>query len=92
MGGCSSVLPFHPEPDLVEARATIRRAVDAVLAKLQTGVLPDDPELEHVDIKEEAGRRGSGGVLLSGQTQNTAAAAQLADEVACFANTPAAEH
>lgn len=82
------VLPFHPEPDLVEARATLRRAVDAVLAKLQIGVLPDNAELEHVDIKEEAGRRGSGGVLLPGQTQNTAAAAQLADEVACFANTP----
>lgn len=55
MHGCPPVLPFHPEPDLVEARATIRQAVNAVLAKLQTGVLPDDAELEHVDIKEEAG-------------------------------------
>ncbi|GAA2572212.1 ATP-binding protein [Pseudonocardia hydrocarbonoxydans] len=82
------MLPFHPEPDLVDARSTIRRAVDAVLAKLRAGVLPDDAELEHVDIKEEAGRRGSGGALLAGQAQNTAAAAQLADEVACFANTP----
>jgi ATP-dependent DNA helicase RecG len=50
--------------------------------------MPDDVELEHVDIKEEAGRRGSGGTLLVGEEQNTAAAAQLADEVACFANTP----
>lgn len=82
------MLPFHPEPDLVDARAVIRRAVDAVLAKLSAGALPDDAELEHVDVKEEAGRRGSGGVLLTGQLQNTAAAAQLADEVACFANTP----
>lgn len=82
------MLPFHPEPDLVEARATIPQAVDTVLARLRAGVLPDDAELEHVDIKEEAGRRGSGGVLLAGQAQNTAAAAHLADEVACFANTP----
>ncbi|WP_214371037.1 DUF5635 domain-containing protein [Pseudonocardia sp. H11422] len=88
MGEWLPVLPFHPEPDLVEARATIRQAVDAVLAKLQAGVLPDEAELEHVDIKEEAGRRGSGGVLLAGQGQNTAAAAQLADEAACFADTP----
>lgn len=82
------MLPFHPEPDLVDARAVIRRTVDTVLAKLGADVLPDDAELKHVDIKEEAGRRGSGGVLLAGQPQNTAAAAQLADEVACFANTP----
>ena len=53
------VLPFHPESDLVDARANIRQAVDLVLSKLQAGILPDDVELEHVDIKEEAGRRGS---------------------------------
>ncbi len=51
----------------MEARAAIRRAVDGVLKKLQGGTLPDDAELEHVDIKEEAGRRGSGGVVLAGQ-------------------------
>ena len=50
--------------------------------------MPDDAELRQVDIKEEAGRRGSGGVLLAGHAQNTAAATQLSDEVACFANTP----
>lgn len=82
------MLPFHPESDLVDARAKIRQAVDIVLTKLQSGILPDEVELQHVDIKEEAGRRGSGGTLLAGQTQNTAAAAQLADEVSCFANTP----
>ena len=58
-----------------------------MLAKLAAGSLPDDVELERVDIKEESGRRGSGGTLLAGEEQNTAAA-QLADEVACFANTP----
>ncbi len=88
MGGWLPVLPFHPEADLIDARVALRAAVDAVLAKLQAGVLPEDAELEHVDIKEEAGRRASGGVLLAGQAQNTAAATQLADETACFANTP----
>lgn len=82
------MLPFHPESDLVDARATAREAVELVLGKLKAGILPDDVELEHVDIKEEAGRRGSGGTLLAGHEENTAAAAQLADEVACFANTP----
>lgn len=82
------MLPFYPEPDLVEARASIRQKVNAVLEKLQDGSLPEETELEHVDIKEEAGRRGSGGVVLAGQQQNTAAATQLADEAACFANTP----
>jgi ATP-dependent DNA helicase RecG len=82
------LLPFQPEADLVDARARSRRAVDHVLTKLAAGSLPDDVELERVDIKEEAGRRGSGGTLLAGEEQNTAAATQLADEVAAFANTP----
>lgn len=82
------MLPFHPEADLVDARVAIRQMVDVVLRKLEAGVLPDDAELEHVDTKEEAGRRGSGGVLLAGQAQNTAAATLLADEASCFANTP----
>lgn len=82
------LLPFQPEADLVDARARSRRAVSDVLAKLAAGNLPDDVELERVDLKEEAGRRGSGGTLLAGEEQNTAAATQLADEVAAFANTP----
>lgn len=82
------MLPFQPEADLLETRVTLRRAVDGVLARLAAGVLPEDAERERVDCKEEAGRRGAGGVLLAGQQQNLAAAQQLADEVACFANTP----
>jgi hypothetical protein len=39
------VLRFHPESDLVDARAKIRQAVDIVLEKLQAGILPDDIEL-----------------------------------------------
>lgn len=45
-------------------------------------------EREAIDFKEEAGRRGAGGVLLEGQPQNLAAADALAKEVTCLANTP----
>lgn len=51
-------------------------------------MLPSEAERQRVDIKEEAGRRGSGGRLLSGERENTKAADQLADEVAAMANTP----
>ncbi len=62
--------------------------VGTILDGLASGVLPSEAERQQVDIKEEAGRRGAGGVLLPGQAKNLAAATQLADEVACFANTP----
>jgi len=81
-------LPFRPEADLIDARARLRSLVDEVLDKLRRGVLPDAAERQHVDCKEEAGRRGVGGILLSGSPQNLAAADQLAAEVACLANTP----
>lgn len=81
-------LPFQPQSDLLEARGALRRIVDTVLDRLASGVLPSEAERQQVDIKEEAGRRGAGGVLLPGLVENLAAATQLADEVACFANTP----
>lgn len=58
------------------------------LAKLRSGSLPDDAERQRVDFKEEAGRRGAGGVLLPGSPESTKAADHLADEVAAMANTP----
>lgn len=82
------MLPFQPESDLVEARAVLRGHVERALAALARGVLPDELEQQHVDLKEEAGRRGAGGLLLEGQSHNLAAADQLAKEVACLANTP----
>ncbi|MGQ0775895.1 MAG: DUF5635 domain-containing protein [Pseudonocardiales bacterium] len=81
-------MPLHPQSDLLDARAALRRVVDTVLDGLASGQLPSQAERQQVDIKEEAGRRGAGGVLLPGQAENLAAATQLADEVACFANTP----
>lgn len=46
------------------------------------------PEREHVDYKEEAGRRDKSGQLLPGDAENERAAQQLAQEAACMANTP----
>lgn len=82
------MLPFSAMSDLVETRGDLRAAVDSLLESLRIGVLPGVAERQLVDVKEEAGRRGRGGTLLPGQAQNLAAATQLADEVACFANTP----
>lgn len=79
---------FPPGSELVEARARLRRLVDRIVDQLRHGVLPDDAERQHVDCKEEAGRRGAGGVVLAGDPRNLAAADALATEVACFANTP----
>jgi len=81
-------LPFHPEVDLVVARSELREVIDSVIGKLCSGAAPSEVERQRVDCKEEAGRRGRGGLLQPGQAHNLAAATQLADEVACFANTP----
>lgn len=82
------MLPFHPHAELVEARARLRGAVERALAAVATGEPVPAAERGAVDFKEEAGRRGAGGVLLEGQPQNLAAADALAKEVTCLANTP----
>lgn len=79
---------FQPGTELLGDRARTREDVEACLARLRSGVLPDDAERQRVDFKEESGRRGSGGRLLPGSPENTKAADQLADEVAAMANTP----
>jgi ATP-dependent DNA helicase RecG len=81
-------LPFQPEIDLGDARAELRGLIDSVLGKLRAGTVPAAAERQRVDLKEEAGRRGRDGLPLPGQPENLAAASQLANEVACFANTP----
>lgn len=78
----------RPQDDLVESRARLLATVEHALLKLATGVLPDRAERQAVDFKEEAGRRGRGGVLLAAEPRNLAAADSLADEVACMANSP----
>lgn len=74
--------------DLVEVRGRLAAEVSTVLESLQRGETPRRPESEHVDCKEEPGRRGRGGVLLPAEARNNAAAEYLAREVCCLANTP----
>lgn len=75
-------------PDPVHARAKLRALADAVLGRLDEGCGPTPLESEHVDIKEEAGRRDRTGAVLPALATNQSAAEHLAAEVRCFANTP----
>ena len=68
---------FQPGTELLADRARTREAVQSCLATLRSGVLPDDVERQRVDFKEEAGRRGAGGVLLPASPENTKAADKL---------------
>jgi ATP-dependent DNA helicase RecG len=82
------VSSFSPGADQIEARERLEILVDGALAKLGAGALPDGVEREQIDFKEEAGRRGPGGILDVGDRHNQEAARHLANEVACMANTP----
>lgn len=81
-------MSFRPQDDLLEDRARLRAAVDAVLHRIADGQLPDAVERQAVDLKEEPARRGRGGVLLAPERRNLAAADSLADDVAAMANSP----
>lgn len=78
---------IQPGGEVVEARRRLRAAVDAALDRLDTGSDSVGIEGEHLDFKEEAGRRGRGGQLLPGSSENQAVAVQIANEVACLANS-----
>ena len=73
---------------LSERRRDLEKQVAEILASYRDGQLHANRESASIDFKEEAGRRGAGGILLPGETRNAEAASKLADEVACFANTP----
>lgn len=67
----------------------VRAEVDELLVRMQAGETIDrSHERKHVDLKEEAGRRGRQGVVLPSLTRNETAAAALAGEAACMSNTP----
>lgn len=67
-------------------RAELEAEVAAILATETAGTLRVE-ETQSIDFKEEAGRR-IGSVIEPGRTENPTAAGKLANEVACFANTP----
>ena len=72
---------FSDDPVRSEVAALLRRMADGE-------VIDKHHEGKRVDLKEEAGRRGPGGVRLPGSPRNDAAAEKLAAEAACMANTP----
>ena len=64
----------------------LTRELLQVLDRLEAGET-SIPETRQIDFKEEAGRRGPGGVILPGEERNEDAATKLAQECACMANT-----
>lgn len=72
---------------LTDRRAELTRAIEGILADVRDGRLRRTSETQTIDFKEEAGRR-SGSIVEPGQPTNPLAAAALADEVACMANSP----
>lgn len=69
-------------------RQELERLVAERLAAVSDGYLAHPDECEALDFKEEAGRRTRTGELEPGERENPVAASRLADEVACFANSP----
>ncbi len=81
-------MAIQPGGEVWEDRRRLGEAVDLALGRLAAGATADACETEGVDFKEEAGRRARGGVILPGDVHNQAVVEQLANEVACLANTP----
>lgn len=69
-------------------RQQLEQLVEETLLGVSDGYLPRVGESEALDFKEEASRRTRSGELEPGERENPAAATKLADEVACFANSP----
>lgn len=82
------MMGIQPGGEVWEDRRQLAAAVETALGRLAAGASGAAVEVEGVDCKEEAGRRGRGGIVLPGEARSHAVAAQLADEVACLANTP----
>jgi ATP-dependent DNA helicase RecG len=66
----------------------VEQELNRVLTALADGRRPRDIEHRLVDCKEEPGRRGADGTIQPGAAQNEQAARYLAEEAACFANSP----
>lgn len=77
-----------PGGEVWEDRRRLREEVERALDLLQRGSTAAACEVERVDFKEEADRRGSAGAIRPGRPRDVAVADKLADEVACLANTP----
>ena len=83
-----SGLAIQPGGEVWEDQRRLQTAVQRALQLLTDGATADAAEVEGVDFKEEAGRRGRGGIVVPGQATSEAVASKLAYEVACLANSP----
>lgn len=81
-------MAIQPGGEVWEDRRRLLADVEEALRLLAAGSTGDAAESERVDFKEEAGRRGRGGIVLPGERHSQAVAEQVANEVACLANTP----
>jgi ATP-dependent DNA helicase RecG len=79
---------LQPGGEVLQDRARLLAAAAMALALVNRGATAEAAETEGVDFKEEAGRRDASGHVLTGQARSQAVAEQLANEVACLANTP----
>lgn len=70
-----------------QRREQLEAMVSDIIASFDGERIHQMKESESIDFKEEAGRR-QGRMLQEGDKQNQPAATKLANEVACFANTP----
>ncbi len=66
----------------------LEHQLQRVMDRLAAGDPPSQIELTQIDIKEEPGRRATGGAIAPGAPENEKAARYLAGEMACLANTP----
>jgi len=80
-------MAIQPGGEAWDDRRRLAAAVDHALQLLAQGATAEAAETEGVDFKEERGRRGAGGRIHPGEPRNQAVAEQLADEVACLANS-----
>ena len=74
--------------EAILGREPIDMLVERALQRLSHGEPPHRIEVERVDFKEERGKRTRDGSVALGAATNKRAAEQLAEEMACMANTP----
>ncbi len=81
-------MAIPPGGEVLDDRARLLAAVAQALDLVNRGATAEAAETEGIDFKEEPGRRDRLGFILPGQDRSQAVAEQLANEVACLANSP----
>ncbi|MGL5828455.1 MAG: ATP-binding protein [Angustibacter sp.] len=81
-------MAIPPGGGILDDRERLLSMVAQALDLVDRGATAKAAESEWIDFKEEAGRRDRLGFILPGQSRSHAVAEQLANEVACLANSP----